>query len=104
MAARRIGRHAAMIVSRPPLPPARPAAPGALAAAAPESGRAWVLEVRGPRVLASMAAGAGLASAGAAYQNLFRNPLVSPDILGVAGGCALGAVTGIFLALPIAAI
>src|SRR5689334_18162717 len=73
-------------------------------AAFPENVRAVVLEVRGPRVLASMAAGAGLASAGAAYQNLFRNPLVSPDILGVAGGCALGAVTGIFLALPIAAI
>jgi iron complex transport system permease protein len=70
----------------------------------PENVRAVVLQVRGPRVLASMAAGAGLASAGAAYQNLFRNPLVSPDILGVAGGCALGAVTGIFLALPIAAI
>ena len=70
----------------------------------PENVRAVVLQVRGPRVLSSMAVGAGLASAGAAYQNLFRNPLVSPDILGVAGGCALGAVTGIFLALPIAAI
>ncbi len=48
--------------------------------------------------------GAALAAAGAAYQNLFRNPLVSPDILGVSGGCALGAVTGIFFGLPIAAI
>ena len=66
--------------------------------------RAVVLQVRGPRVIAAVIVGAALASAGAAYQNLFRNPLVSPDILGVAGGCALGAVSGIFLALPIIAI
>jgi iron complex transport system permease protein len=66
--------------------------------------RAVVLQVRGPRVIAAIAVGAALAGAGAAYQNLFRNPLVSPDILGVAGGCALGAVSGIFLALPILAI
>src|SRR5258708_2801764 len=66
--------------------------------------RAIVLQVRGPRVIAALAVGAALAAAGAAYQSLFRNPLVSPDILGVSGGCALGAVTGIFLGLPIAAI
>jgi iron complex transport system permease protein len=66
--------------------------------------RAVVLQVRGPRVIAALAVGAALASAGAAYQNLFRNPLVSPDILGVSGGCALGAVSGIFMGLPIAAI
>jgi len=35
---------------------------------------------------------------------LFRNPLVSPDILGVSAGAALGAVLGIFLALPVLAI
>jgi len=69
-----------------------------------DNARAVVLQVRGPRVLAALAVGAALAGAGAAYQNLFRNPLVSPDILGVSGGCALGAVTGILLALPIAAI
>jgi len=66
--------------------------------------RAVVLQVRAPRVIAALAVGAALAGAGAAYQNLFRNPLVSPDILGVSGGCALGAVSGIFLGLPIAAI
>lgn len=66
--------------------------------------RAVVLQVRGPRVIAALAVGAALAAAGAAYQNMFRNPLVSPDILGVSGGCALGAVTGILLALPVAAI
>jgi iron complex transport system permease protein len=70
----------------------------------PDNVRAIVLQVRGPRVLAALAVGAALASAGAAYQNLFRNPLVAPDILGVSAGCALGAVAGIFLGLPIAAI
>ena len=66
--------------------------------------RAVVLQVRGPRVIAALSVGAALAAAGAAYQNMFRNPLVSPDILGVSSGCALGAVTGILFSLPIAAI
>ena len=66
--------------------------------------RAIVIQVRGPRVVAALAVGAALAAAGASYQNLFRNPLVAPDILGVSAGCALGAVAGIFLGLPIAAI
>jgi iron complex transport system permease protein len=69
-----------------------------------DNARAVVLQVRGPRVVAALAVGAALAAAGAAYQNMFRNPLVSPDILGVSGGCALGAVTGILFSLPIAAI
>jgi iron complex transport system permease protein len=73
-------------------------------AAVADNVRAIVLQVRGPRVLAALAVGAALACAGAAYQNLFRNPLVAPDILGVSAGCALGAVAGIFLGLPIAAI
>jgi len=42
-----------------------------------------VFRVRGPRVLAAVAIGATLAASGCAYQGLFRNPLVSPDILGV---------------------
>lgn len=71
---------------------------------AAENVKAVVLQVRGPRVVGALAVGAALAAAGAAYQNLFRNPLVSPDILGVSGGCALGAVAGILTALPIAAI
>jgi iron complex transport system permease protein len=56
-----------------------------------------VLQVRGPRVLAALLVGASLAAAGTAYQGMFRNPLVSPDILGVSTGAALGAVLGIFL-------
>jgi iron complex transport system permease protein len=56
-----------------------------------------VLQVRGPRVLAALVIGAALAAAGTAYQGMFRNPLVSPDILGVSTGAALGAVLAIFL-------
>ena len=63
-----------------------------------------VLQIRGPRVIAALLVGASLAAAGAAYQNLFRNPLVSPDILGVSSGAAVGAVLGIFLSLGIVAI
>lgn len=65
---------------------------------------AVILQVRGPRVVAAVAVGAALAAAGAAYQNLFKNPLVSPDILGVSAGCALGAGVAILLSLPILAI
>lgn len=60
-----------------------------------------MLQVRLPRIVAAVAVGAALAVAGAAYQGMFRNPLVSPDILGVSAGAGLGAVLGIFLGLPI---
>ena len=63
-----------------------------------------ILQIRLPRVLAALAVGAALAASGAAYQSLFRNPLVSPDILGVSAGAAFGAVVGIFLSLPVLAI
>jgi len=67
-------------------------------------GEIVIWNIRLPRVLAAMLVGAALASAGASYQILFRNPLVSPDILGVSSGAALGAVIGIFLSLPVIAI
>lgn len=57
--------------------------------------------IRLPRVVAGLAVGAALAAAGATYQSLFRNPLVSPDILGVSAGASFGAVIGIFLSLPV---
>jgi iron complex transport system permease protein len=60
-----------------------------------------ILQVRLPRIAAALVVGAALAAAGAAYQGLFRNPLVSPDILGVSAGAGLGAVFGIFLSLPV---
>jgi iron complex transport system permease protein len=56
-----------------------------------------LFELRLPRVLAAFLVGASLAIAGAAFQVLFRNPLVSPDILGVTSGAALGAIVGILL-------
>jgi iron complex transport system permease protein len=63
-----------------------------------------ILLVRGPRVLAAVLIGSALAVAGAAFQGLFRNPLVSPDILGASSGAALGAVLGIFFSLGVVGI
>jgi iron complex transport system permease protein len=63
-----------------------------------------IWQVRGPRVVAAALVGAALAVAGAAFQGLFRNPLVSPDLLGASSGAALGAVLGIFLSLGVFAI
>ncbi|MEQ8814716.1 MAG: iron ABC transporter permease [Thalassobaculum sp.] len=63
-----------------------------------------VFAIRLPRVAAALLVGGALAAAGTCYQTLFRNPLVSPDILGVSAGAGLGAVLGIFLSLPVAAI
>jgi iron complex transport system permease protein len=62
---------------------------------------AVVLRIRGPRIAAALMIGAALAAAGAAYQNMFRNPLASPDILGVSSGAAVGAVLGIYLSLNV---
>ncbi|MCL0074157.1 iron ABC transporter permease [Dehalococcoidia bacterium] len=56
-----------------------------------------VLQIRLPRVLLAMLVGAGLAIAGASFQGLFRNPLVSPGILGVAAGTGFGACLGILM-------
>ena len=60
-----------------------------------------IWQIRLPRVLAALAIGAALAAAGATYQGLFRNPLVSPDILGVSTGASLGAVLGIYFSLSV---
>lgn len=56
-----------------------------------------VFNVRLPRVLLALCAGAGLAGAGAAFQALFSNPLATPDTLGVSAGSAFGASLGILL-------
>ena len=58
-----------------------------------------VLNVRLPRVLMTMLVGAGLSVSGAAFQGLFRNPLVSPSILGVSAGAGFGACLGILLSV-----
>ncbi len=57
-----------------------------------------VLELRLPRVLCGALVGAALGLAGALTQTFARNPLATPDILGVTSGAALGAVAAIVLA------
>lgn len=56
-----------------------------------------VWDLRLPRIAAALLVGAALSTAGAAYQTMFRNPLVSPDILGVSSGAGLGAILAIYL-------
>src|SRR5262249_31921927 len=60
-----------------------------------------VLLVRGPRLAAAALVGAALAVARTPLQGLFRNPLVSPGILGASSGAALGAVLGIYFSLGV---
>lgn len=54
-----------------------------------------VRTLRLPRVLAAIGAGVALATSGAIFQGLVRNPLVAPDIIGVMAGATLAAVTAI---------
>jgi iron complex transport system permease protein len=58
-----------------------------------------ITNIRIPRIIAAYTIGAGLSIAGAAYQGLFKNPLVSPDILGVSTGAGFGAALAISLRL-----
>jgi iron complex transport system permease protein len=63
-----------------------------------------LFNIRLPRILAAIAVGGALSIAGTAYQGLFRNPMVSPDILGVTSGAGLGAAVAILLSLPVVGI
>lgn len=63
-----------------------------------------VTNVRMPRIVAAMLVGAALASAGAAYQTLFRNPIVAPDVLGVSAGAGFGASLAVMFNLGALAI
>ena len=74
------------------------------AADVPPAVESVIWQVRGPRVIAAALVGAALAVAGTAFQGLFRNPLVSPDLLGASSGAALGAVLGIYISLGVFAI
>lgn len=56
-----------------------------------------IVSVRLPRAIAAAAVGAGLAASGAAFQGVFRNPLVNSGLLGVSNGAAFGAALGIVL-------
>jgi len=68
---------------------------GLQGAPADRTADAIVWQIRLPRIGVAVLVGAGLAAAGAAFQQMFRNPLVAPDTLGVSAGAALGAVLGI---------
>lgn len=59
-----------------------------------------ILAVRLPRLMGAMLVGSALSLSGAAYQSLFRNPLVSPDLLGISSGACVGAAFAILLELP----
>ncbi|MCL1830852.1 MAG: iron ABC transporter permease [Oscillospiraceae bacterium] len=65
----------------------------------PEMSINVVLGLRLPRILASMLIGAALSVSGTVYQSVFRNPLVSPDYLGVTGGATVGAAAAILLSM-----
>lgn len=56
---------------------------------------AILFQIRLPRILAAMMVGAALSVAGASFQGLFKNPLVSPDKLGVSAGAGFGAALAI---------
>ncbi len=58
-----------------------------------------ILNIRLPRVMGALIVGSSLSLSGAVYQGMFRNPLVSPDLLGVSAGCCVGAAFAILLRL-----
>lgn len=58
-----------------------------------------IFSLRLPRVLAAILIGAALSLSGAAYQSVFKNPLVAPDMLGVSSGACVGASLGILVGL-----
>ena len=58
---------------------------------------AVVLNIRFPRIASATLIGAALSVAGASYQGIFRNPMVSPDLLGASTGAGFGAALAILL-------
>ncbi|WP_010240501.1 FecCD family ABC transporter permease [Clostridium arbusti] len=63
----------------------------------PKSEEMVLFQVRIPRIFAALLIGTALSASGAAYQGLFKNPMVSPDILGASSGAGVGAVIAILL-------
>ena len=66
----------------------------------PEMVQSIVWKVRLPRICAALMIGAALSVAGAVYQGLFKNPMVSPDILGASSGAGFGAALAILFSFP----
>ena len=89
---------ASAMLGRYRLSPAELAALLGLSDAPVRSGASNVLfQIRLPRIAAAVLIGAALSAAGAAYQGMFRNPMVSPDILGASTAAGFGAALGILL-------
>lgn len=63
----------------------------------PDAAENVIFQIRLPRVLAAAIIGAALSIAGVAYQGMFQNPMVSPDILGASSGAGFGAALAILL-------
>lgn len=55
-----------------------------------------IFQIRLPRIIGAVLVGGALSVSGAVYQGMFKNPLVSPDILGVSSGAAFGAAMAIY--------
>lgn len=58
-----------------------------------------VFTLRLPRIIGAVLVGSALSLSGAAYQGVFKNPLVAPDLLGVSSGACVGASVAILLHL-----
>ena len=69
-------------------------------AAANDTFRTILLDIRLPRTALIALVGAALAGSGAAYQGLFRNPLADPYLIGVASGAGLGAIIAMSVRWP----
>jgi iron complex transport system permease protein len=69
-----------------------------------DTGTAGVImrEIRLPRMLLGLIAGAALGLSGAALQGLLRNPLAEPGVMGIASFASLGAVVAIYFGLSTA--
>lgn len=65
----------------------------------PQPAETIVMQIRLPRAILAMIVGAGLAISGAAFQGMFRNPLVSTDILGVTAAAGFGAALALLLSV-----
>ena len=67
----------------------------------PENYVLTVLQLRLPRILMSILAGASLAICGAVFQSVFRNPICDPYILGISSGASLGAAIAFIIGLDV---
>lgn len=63
-----------------------------------------IFRIRLPRIIIAILVGTGLTASGTAYQGMFKNPMVSPSILGVSAGAGFGAAVAILLSFDIVGI